>query len=104
MCARMLPCSIKEFSETVDLLYDCALEPEHWRRAVRKIAEIADSPSSSLGVLDVKSGDSHSLYDQGYRRVLGGVSPLCASPPDHAGRTHATGRGGYDHRERTRRR
>jgi len=66
MCARMLPCSIKEFSETVDLLYDCALEPEHWRRAVQKIAEIADSPSSSLGVLDVKSGDSHSLYDQGY--------------------------------------
>ena len=66
MCAQMLPCSIKAFSETVDLIYDCTLEPERWRLAVQKIAEIAESPSSSLGVLDVESGDSHSLCDQGY--------------------------------------
>ncbi len=66
MCAQRLPCSIEVFSDTVELIYDCALEPERWRLAVQKIAEIADSPSSSLGVLDVESGVSHSVCDQGY--------------------------------------
>jgi DNA-binding CsgD family transcriptional regulator len=66
MFAHMLPCSIEAFSDTVELIYDCVLEPERWRLALHKIAEIAGSPSSSVGVLDVKSGVSHSLYDQGY--------------------------------------
>jgi DNA-binding CsgD family transcriptional regulator len=66
MSARTLPCSIKEFSGTVELIYDCVLEPERWRLALRKIAEIAGSPSSSVGVLDVKAGEIHCLYDQGY--------------------------------------
>jgi DNA-binding CsgD family transcriptional regulator len=66
MSARTLPCSIKEFSGTVELIYDCVLEPQRWRLALRKIAEITGSPSSSVGVLNVKSGELHCLYDQGY--------------------------------------
>ncbi len=66
MSPNALPCSIQAFSDTVDVIYDCVLEPERWRDAVRMIAEISESPSSSVNVLDVKSGESLCFCQQGY--------------------------------------
>ncbi len=63
---NMLPCSVEVFSNTVDAIYDCVLEPERWRDAVRIIAEILESPSSSVNMLDVKSGESLCFSHQGY--------------------------------------
>ena len=63
---NMLPCSVEVFSNTVDAIYDCVLEPERWRDAVRIIAEISESPSSSVNMLDVKSGESLCFSHQGY--------------------------------------
>jgi PAS domain-containing protein len=61
-----MPCSIEAFSSTVEVIYDCALEPERWRDAVRMIAEISKSPLSSIGVFDTKTGENLCLYDYGY--------------------------------------
>jgi DNA-binding CsgD family transcriptional regulator/PAS domain-containing protein len=64
--ATTMPCSIEAFSDTVEVIYDCVLEPERWRDAVRMIAEISESPMSSVGVFDTKTGANLCLYDYGY--------------------------------------
>jgi DNA-binding CsgD family transcriptional regulator len=61
-----MPCSIEEFSETVEAIYDTVVEPERWRIAVKMIAQLCESSLSSVSVLDLKTFDNKCLYDYGY--------------------------------------
>jgi PAS domain-containing protein len=61
-----LPCSIEEFSNTVEVIYDSVIKPDRWREAIGMIAGICDSQMSSVNVYDLKTNQNLSLYDHGY--------------------------------------
>ena len=45
-------CSLEAFSKVVESIYDCALNPEHWRETLRLVAELTDTPKIAIGVMD----------------------------------------------------
>jgi DNA-binding CsgD family transcriptional regulator/PAS domain-containing protein len=49
--ARSEP-SLEAFSKVVEAIYDCAINPEHWRKALRLIGELTDSPCVAIGITD----------------------------------------------------
>lgn len=61
-----MPCSLEEFSATVEIIYDSVIYPDRWRDAVKMICELSDSPYGSIGVFDLASSDNIKLYDYGY--------------------------------------
>jgi DNA-binding CsgD family transcriptional regulator len=58
--------SAQALSDTIGAIYDCALDPENWREAVRRIALLCDSPRGTLGISDLKTRYANRLYDYGY--------------------------------------
>jgi DNA-binding CsgD family transcriptional regulator/PAS domain-containing protein len=44
--------SLESFSKVIEAIYDSALEPQRWRTALPLIAELTNSPVSSMGVMD----------------------------------------------------
>ena len=61
-----MPCSLEDFSATVEAIYDSAIEPERWRDAIRMIALLCESPLASISVFDPNTADNIALYDYGY--------------------------------------
>lgn len=55
------------FSDTIGAIYDCALDPDRWPDALRRIAELCDSPLGSLGVQNIRNPEIVNLYDYGYK-------------------------------------
>ena len=45
-------CSLDAFSKVVEAIYDCALNPDHWRETLRLVAELTDTPKIAIGVMD----------------------------------------------------
>ena len=63
---NMLPCSVEVFSNTVDAIYDCVLEPGNaGANGVRRIARSWKS-LELCNMLDVKSAESLCFSHQGY--------------------------------------
>src|ERR1044072_8101045 len=58
--------SAHALSDTIGSIYDCALDPENWREAVRKVATLCGSPRGSIGISDSKTRYVNRLYDHGY--------------------------------------
>ena len=64
---RLDDVSAKALSETIGAIYDCAIYPEHWPEALRRIAELTDSAATGMGIVDHRLKQSVRLYDYGYR-------------------------------------
>ena len=43
---------LEAFSKVVEVIYDCALNPDRWREALRLIGEVTDSPCVAIGITD----------------------------------------------------
>ena len=59
--------SAQALSDTIGAIYDCALDPQRWPDALRRIAELCDSPLGSLGVQNLRNPEITNLYDYGYK-------------------------------------
>jgi DNA-binding CsgD family transcriptional regulator/PAS domain-containing protein len=66
MAEAEIPCSLEDFSATVEAVYDAVVEPERWKEAVRRIAALCTSPVASVGVYDFANGDNVKMFDHGY--------------------------------------
>ena len=47
-----LPPSLGAFSDTVEVIYDCALNPQRWRDTLRLVGQLTDTPSIAIGIMD----------------------------------------------------
>jgi DNA-binding CsgD family transcriptional regulator/PAS domain-containing protein len=59
--------SVHVLSDTIGAIYDCALEPDHWPEAMRRIAELTASAGMGMGIIDHKHKHNVRLYDYGYK-------------------------------------
>ncbi|HYE34791.1 helix-turn-helix transcriptional regulator [Methylocaldum sp.] len=66
MADSAMPCSLEDFSAVVEVIYDCVIQPERWREAVRMICALCESPYGSVAVFDLETCDNIRLYDHGY--------------------------------------
>jgi DNA-binding CsgD family transcriptional regulator/PAS domain-containing protein len=58
--------SPQALSDAVGAIYDCALNPEHWPEAMRRITELTASAAMGMGIIDHKRTQNVRLYDYGY--------------------------------------
>ncbi len=58
--------SAQDLSETIGAIYDCAITPDHWPEAMRRITELSASAAMGMGIVDHKQNHSVRLYDYGY--------------------------------------
>jgi len=58
--------SLEAFSKVVEAIYDCALNPEHWRETLRLIVELTESEKAAIGITDHEQGRVVRLYHWGY--------------------------------------
>jgi DNA-binding CsgD family transcriptional regulator/PAS domain-containing protein len=78
--------SIREFSKVVEAIYDCAIDPDHWRATLPMICEFMISPYGALAIHDYDQERTGRLYDHGfdeqylrlYAEKYGALNPLPA--------------------------
>jgi DNA-binding CsgD family transcriptional regulator/PAS domain-containing protein len=58
--------SAQALSDAIGAIYDCALEPDHWPKAMQRITELTASAAMGMGVIDHKHKHNVRLYDYGY--------------------------------------
>jgi DNA-binding CsgD family transcriptional regulator len=58
--------SAQALSDAVGAIYDCALEPDHWPKAMQRVAELTESAGMGIGIVDHKHQHNVRLYDYGY--------------------------------------
>jgi DNA-binding CsgD family transcriptional regulator/PAS domain-containing protein len=80
--ARISP-SLEAFSETVEAIYDCALNPQHWRDTLRLIGERTHSSNVAIGTMDYDQKRLVNAFEHGYDPAFwnaylenSGVNPL----------------------------
>jgi len=64
--ARVASSEIESFSRVVEAIYDCALDPNCWHRAVRMIADLLASQRCTLGVHDYQNGCNDLMFQLGW--------------------------------------
>jgi DNA-binding CsgD family transcriptional regulator len=58
--------SAQDLSDTIGAIYDCALDPNRWRDAFRRVAQLCDSSASALCVHDLKNHTDEQFFESGY--------------------------------------
>ena len=58
--------SAQALSDTIGAIYDCALNPDHWPEAMRRITELTASAAMGMGIIDHKHQRGVRMYDYGY--------------------------------------
>jgi DNA-binding CsgD family transcriptional regulator/PAS domain-containing protein len=58
--------SAQALSDTIGAIYDCALEPDRWPKAMQRITELTASAAMGMGIVDHKHKQNLRLYDYGY--------------------------------------
>jgi hypothetical protein len=58
--------SAQALSDAIGAIYDCALEPDHWPKAMQRITELTASAGMGMGIIDHKHKHNVRLYDHGY--------------------------------------
>lgn len=58
--------SAQALSDTIGAIYDCALDPQRWRDAFRRVAQLCDSGASALCVHDLKNLTNEQFFEFGY--------------------------------------
>jgi DNA-binding CsgD family transcriptional regulator/PAS domain-containing protein len=78
--------SAQALSDTIGAIYDCALDPERWRDACRKMAELCDSSAGGMCVHDIRHVQNDQLFEFGYQPEFLGLfakhyaqSPIAAA-------------------------
>jgi len=54
------------FSDTIGAIYDCALDPQQWPDACRKIADLCESTAGGICVHDTRRAQNDQLFVFGY--------------------------------------
>jgi DNA-binding CsgD family transcriptional regulator len=66
--------SLEAFSKAVEAIYDCALNPDGWRQALRLIGCLTDSPDVAVAIVDYTQRrvayDAYVGFDQAYMKVF----------------------------------
>jgi PAS domain-containing protein len=57
--------SLAAFSNVVESIYDCALNPDNWSPVLRSIAELIDSPKITMGMTDYARSREIRMYHHG---------------------------------------
>jgi DNA-binding CsgD family transcriptional regulator/PAS domain-containing protein len=58
--------SLKQFSQVIEAIYDCALEPERWRETLPLLAGFMRSPYAALAIHDYDQQRTGRVFDHGY--------------------------------------
>src|SRR5262245_463129 len=58
--------SAQALSEAIGAIYDCALEPDRWPEAMRRVTELTSSAVMGMGIIDHKYKHNVRMYDYGY--------------------------------------
>jgi DNA-binding CsgD family transcriptional regulator/PAS domain-containing protein len=58
--------SAQALSDTIGAIYDCALEPDHWPKAMQRVTELSASAAMGMGIIDHKHKHNVRLYEYGY--------------------------------------
>ncbi len=53
------------FSQVVESIYDSAMNPPNWQKTLALIAQLTDSPVTSMGIIDHELGRSVALFNHG---------------------------------------
>jgi hypothetical protein len=59
--------SAQELSDTIGASYDCALDPQQWPNACRKIADLCESTAGGICVHDMRHTQNDQLFVYGYQ-------------------------------------
>jgi DNA-binding CsgD family transcriptional regulator len=60
--------SAQALSDTIGAIYDCALDPQRWFDAIRRIDELCESPAGGICVHDLKNVQNTFLFEVGYSK------------------------------------
>ncbi len=61
------PSFLLAISETIGLIYDCALDPQKWPNACRKLADLCESTAGGICVHDTRHAQNDQLFVFGYK-------------------------------------
>jgi DNA-binding CsgD family transcriptional regulator/PAS domain-containing protein len=59
--------SARALSDTIGAIYDCALDPERWCDACRRMAELCESTAGGMCVHDIRNVQNDQLFEFGYQ-------------------------------------
>ena len=59
--------SARALSDTIGAIYDCALDPERWRDACRRMADLCESTAGGMCVHDIRNVQNDQLFEFGYQ-------------------------------------
>ena len=78
--------SAQALSDTIGAIYDCALDPQRWINAIRRIAELCESAAGGVCVHDLRNTQNVHLFEVGYSKEFSDTfqrhyeqSPLAAA-------------------------
>ena len=60
--------SAQALSDTIGAIYDCALDPQQWPDACRKIADLCESTAGGICVHDLRHTQNDQLFVFGYQQ------------------------------------
>jgi len=60
--------SAQRLSDTIGAIYDCALDPQRWNDAIRRIVELCDSAAGGMCVHDLRNVEDVHLFEIGYTK------------------------------------
>jgi DNA-binding CsgD family transcriptional regulator/PAS domain-containing protein len=60
--------SAQGLSDTIGAIYDCALDPQRWNDAIRRIVELCDSAAGGMCVHDLRNVEDVHLFEIGYTK------------------------------------
>jgi len=60
--------SAQALSDTIGAIYDCALDPQRWSDAIRRIVELCESTAGGLCVHDLRNVEDVHLFEIGYTK------------------------------------
>jgi len=60
--------SAQALSDTIGAIYDCALDPQSWRDAIRRIGDLCESGAGGMCVHDLRNVEDVHLFEIGYTK------------------------------------
>jgi DNA-binding CsgD family transcriptional regulator/PAS domain-containing protein len=60
--------SAQALSDTIGAIYDCALDPQRWLDAIRRIVDLLESAAGGMCVHDLRNTQNVHLFEVGYSR------------------------------------
>ena len=58
--------SAQALSDTIGAIYDCALDPQRWTDAIRRLVELCESTAGGMCVHDLRNVEDVHLFEVGY--------------------------------------